>query len=69
MKTKDLNARIRALCAERGMKFKPWEITPWDVDEGECPYPPGNATCASWPKAQKLRRALIQEIERQVKDL
>jgi hypothetical protein len=41
-----LNEQIKALCDARGYDFKPWEILPWDVDAGECPYPPSTAAAA-----------------------
>ena len=58
-----LNDRIRDLCEQRGLTFKPWEIAPWDVDGGASPWPPGTAGSASWPRAQALRRKLIAELK------
>jgi hypothetical protein len=65
MTTDELNEAIRQLCEKRGMKFAPWEIAPWDCDEGPNPWG-DNATNEgglSWPKAVQLRRKLITEIE------
>jgi hypothetical protein len=59
----ELNDRIRALCEERGLKFKPWEFPPWEVSEQPNPYPPGMGSHTLWPQALALRRKLIAEIE------
>jgi hypothetical protein len=59
-----LNERIRGLCKNRGMIFKPWQATPWDCDDGPSPWPAGTVGAASWPQAQALRRKLIAEIRR-----
>jgi hypothetical protein len=59
-----LNERIRGLCKHRGMTFKPWEVRPWDCDDGPSPYPDGCAGASSWTKAQALRRKLIAELKR-----
>ena len=59
----DLADRIRAWCEERGLSFKPWEVPPWDVDDGPSPWPPGTGGATSWPKAQKLRRKIIAELK------
>jgi hypothetical protein len=58
-----LNDRIRELCNKRGLTFKPWEVEPWDVDDGPSPWPPGTAGATTWPKAQALRRELIAELK------
>jgi hypothetical protein len=62
-KRHELDEEIRALCESKGWRFKPWEAHPANVDDGPSPHPPGTAYNASWPKAQKLRRKLIAEIE------
>ena len=54
---------IRALCERKGLTFAPWEVHPADVDDGPSPWPPGTSGHASWPKAQKLRKALVAELE------
>ena len=64
----DTNERIKALCKRRGYQFKPWEICPWDVDDGPSPYPPGTSGGVSWPKAQALRKRLIEELEAATND-
>jgi hypothetical protein len=61
--TTELNERIRELCAARGLTFRPWEVPPWEVDDGPSPWPAGSAGGRSWPKAQALRRKLIAEIK------
>jgi hypothetical protein len=61
-----LNERIEALCKRKGLRFAPWELTPWSVsDEGppHSTYPAGHPIHAQWPKAQRLRRQLIADIE------
>ncbi len=60
----DLNARIRALCEERGLTFRPWEAPPWEADDGPSPWPRRTAGAESWPKAQALRRRLIAELKK-----
>ena len=57
-----LNAKIEALCAFKGLHFKPWECPPWEADEGPSPWPADTAGGGSWPKAQALRRELIAEL-------
>ncbi len=57
------NARVRALCERKGLRFRPWEIRPWEVDEGPSPYPSSTAGHASWSPAQRLRRRLLAELE------
>jgi hypothetical protein len=63
MTTDELDAKIKELCDQRGLKFKPWESTPWDVREGPYIGSPGDVAAESWPQAQALRRKLIAEIE------
>jgi hypothetical protein len=59
-----LDEQIRALCEKRGLTFKPWEVEPWDVNDGSSPWPPGTAGATTWPKAQALRRKLIAELKK-----
>jgi len=54
--------RVRAECDRLGLRFRPWEIHPADVDDGPSPHPPGTAGAASWPHAQRRRRQLLAEI-------
>ena len=63
MTADELNAKMEALCAAKGMHFSTHECPPWEADEGPSPWPPGTAGSDSWPKAQALRRMLIAEIE------
>jgi hypothetical protein len=63
MTNADLNERIRELCAARGLMFRPWEVPPWEVNDGPPPWPANSAGARSWPKAQALRRRLIAEIK------
>jgi hypothetical protein len=63
MSPDELNRRIEALCEEKGLTFKVWEILPWWVTEDEVnPYPKTTGGYESFPKAQKLRRQLVAEI-------
>ena len=62
MKRKPLSDQIRELCEQRGLKFKPWETTPWEVDFGPSPWPSYVAGGETWPQAQALRRKLIAEL-------
>jgi hypothetical protein len=64
-KRQELNERIEALCRAKGLTFRPWQVTPWDVDERPSPWGLGSAGTISWPKAQRLRRELIAEIKAQ----
>ena len=58
-----LNERIRDLCEKRGLTFKPWEVTPWDVDRSVAVVLRAAVAGRSWPKAQALRRRLIAELK------
>ena len=59
----DIDDRIEAYCERHGLKFQPWEITPWDVDDtGPSPYPPGTAGHEHWPAAQRLRKQIIKKL-------
>jgi hypothetical protein len=57
-----IDDRIRELCHRRGMTFRPWEVTPWEVNAGPCPWPQGDCWRETWPAAQALRRQLIAEL-------
>jgi hypothetical protein len=57
-----IDEQIRALCERKGLIFRPWEIHPADVNDGPSPWPRGSAGSENWPKAQKLRKALIAEL-------
>lgn len=60
------DARIQALCAQKGLTFQPWEIPPWEVGDRErCPYPPNTAGATSWPQALALRAKLKAELAEQ----
>ena len=54
--------QIKAFCADRGWRFKPWEATPWQADTDDCPWPPTSAGGESWPKARKLRAQILAEL-------
>jgi hypothetical protein len=43
---------------ERLLGLKPWQCNPIDADDGPAPWGPGSAGNASWPAAQKMRKAL-----------
>lgn len=62
MRKAELNERIRELCEQRGWRFRPWEAPPWWVDDDTAPAG-GTAWEQSVPKAQKLRKRLIAEME------
>ena len=62
----EVDERIRQLCEAKGWKFKPWECPPWLAGEYPKPYRPGTAGYASWPKAQRLRQRLLEEIEQEL---
>ena len=64
MTTRDLNERMAALCASKGLRFKPWEWPfPWEIeDDEECPYARGSVGADWWPKAQAMRAKLIEEL-------
>jgi hypothetical protein len=36
---------------DRLLGLKPWELSPLDVGDGPCVYPPGTGGSDSWPKA------------------
>ena len=59
----NLNERIQQLCDTKGLKFKPWEITPYAVTDEPSPYPRGSMGAITWPKAQAMRARLIKELE------
>jgi hypothetical protein len=61
--TYSINDRIRVWCDERGLKFATYEIHPADANNGPSPWPAGAAGADSWPKAQKMRRKIIAELE------
>lgn len=58
----NLDRRIEALCKERGLAFKPWELPPWMVGDGACPKNCSPSDRHYWPQAQALRRKLIAEL-------
>lgn len=64
----ELNRRIEEICTERGLTFAPWECPPWECDEGPSPWPADTAGAELWPKAQRLRRQLIAEINNKEND-
>ena len=41
----------------RALGLKPWDFSPLDVDDGECPYP-GFPQNENWQRANDLRAAL-----------
>ena len=56
-----LNAKIEALCQERGYKFKPWEWPrPW---HSGLDGPPRSEDTDNTRKARRLRAQLIAELE------
>jgi hypothetical protein len=61
MTNEELNARIRELCEERGMRFAPWECHPANAREGPWRQD-GTVFAESLPKAWALRQRLIAQI-------
>jgi anaerobic selenocysteine-containing dehydrogenase len=60
---RDLDRRIEDLCERKGMRFAPYETTPWQV--GDSPEPEradGTFATHTRPAARELRRRLIREI-------
>lgn len=57
-----IDDQIRDWCEARGLRFRPWEIAPWDVDAGPAPYTGEAAGAISWPKAQRLRARIIADL-------
>lgn len=55
--------RIEQYCEHHGLRFQPWELGPWEVDDGPSPYPPGAAGHECWPAAQRLRRQIIKKLK------
>jgi hypothetical protein len=53
-KAKDRDALRRIL------HLKPWELDPLQVDDGPYPGAQGTPAARSWPKAQMLRRKLLE---------
>jgi hypothetical protein len=49
---------------DRLLGLKPWETSPLDADDGECPYGSGPAH-DSWPQAQELRNAILDALKRE----
>jgi hypothetical protein len=62
---RDIDKRIKALCEQKGITFRPWQFPPpWEVNDGEpCPYPPDSAGAAWWPQALALRAKLKKELK------
>ena len=59
----ELNAAIERLCEAKGFHFKTFECPPWEADDGPCPWPKHTAGPEFWPKAQAMRRKLIEELD------
>jgi hypothetical protein len=62
----ELDRRLRELCERKGLRFRPWEMPPWQVRLDEPPPDPDNSWEESYlataPMAQRLRRELKAEI-------
>jgi hypothetical protein len=57
-----IDDEVRELALKKGFAIaKPWEVEPWDCDDG--PAPGSRDWAVHWERAQKLRRELIAEIE------
>lgn len=59
-----MTERSKAALRERikrereALNLSPWEFAPSQVQDRECPYPPGRAGHESWAPAQKLWREM-----------
>ena len=62
----ELNERIRAICEERGIFFKPWEMYRRCRRRRLPASPRDRGRKKSWPEAQQLRRQLVAEIEAEI---
>jgi hypothetical protein len=64
---KALDQRVRELCERKGLRFKPWEMPPWQVRLDDPSADPDNpweeGYLATAPMARRLRRELEAEIE------
>jgi hypothetical protein len=62
----ELDRRVRALCEAKGLRFRPWEMPPWQVRLNDPPPDPTNpweeGYLATAPMARRLRRELEAEI-------
>lgn len=58
-RSKALIARIKR--EREALNLAPWEFAPSQVQDRECPYPPGRAGYESWASAQKLWREMQAE--------
>jgi hypothetical protein len=64
---RELNRRIRKLCAAKDLQFRPWECAPWNAPD-ELPERDGQNDWihiygGTVPQAVQLRRRLIAELE------
>lgn len=55
-----LDKQVRELAEAKGFRVtRPWEIPPWEVVCGPCPYSSG---AEYWDAAVRFRRQLIAEL-------
>jgi hypothetical protein len=54
---------IRKFCERNNLKFLPGDTAPWQADdEGPSPWPDGCVGSNTWPRAQRLRRLILNAI-------
>jgi hypothetical protein len=60
-----LNKRIKALCEQKGLKFRPWEYPPpWEITDADAENPHLSLRGDKWwPKVVALRAALKAELK------
>jgi hypothetical protein len=62
----ELDRRVRELCEAKGLRFRPWELAPWQVRLDDPPPAPSNpweqGYLATAPMARRLRRELEAEL-------
>jgi hypothetical protein len=64
---RELNRRVRRLCEEKDLQFRPWECAPWNAPD-ELPEPDDqnewfHLYSGTVRQAVRLRRQLIRELE------
>jgi hypothetical protein len=61
----DLDQRIKRLCEQKGITFKPWQFPqrPWNVEDDEPNTEPSHTVAYTWHKqCVALRAALKAEL-------
>lgn len=62
--TRDTDLDLLTKC-RRDLGIKPWELEPWEVDDGPNPYAstPRYALARSWLPAQRMRARMLKTVE------